>query len=203
MIFKTLKYSLCCRYVAKQGFLDVTAHDYELVFGCEVQTGMDKAARLVYGDSLMTHAMVFTGCHEEDGPGECYQKGVMTNDKCHELCHNIIMTHIMTHAMVFNGCHEEYGPGECYQKGVMTNDKCHELCHNIIMTHIMTHAMVFTGCHEEDGPGQCYQIECHDKCHESFHDNIMTLFTGYKEESGFVRVLASSTVPVPIISTVS
>lgn len=57
------------RYVAKQGFLDVTAHDYELVFGCEVQTGMDKAARLVYGDSLMTHAMVFTGCHEEDGPG--------------------------------------------------------------------------------------------------------------------------------------
>ena len=58
------------RYVAKQGFLDVTAHDYELVFGCEVQTGMDKAARLVYGDSLMTHAMVFTGCHEEDGPGK-------------------------------------------------------------------------------------------------------------------------------------
>ena len=27
-------------------------------------------ARLVYGDSLMTHAMVFTGCHEpEEGGG--------------------------------------------------------------------------------------------------------------------------------------
>jgi len=58
------------RYVAKQGFLDITAHDYELVFGVDVQTGMDKANRLVYGDSLMTHAMVFTGCHEpEEGGG--------------------------------------------------------------------------------------------------------------------------------------
>ena len=70
------------RYVAKQGFLDLTAHDYQLVFGVEVilpcffhkpnllttykvQTGMDKASRLVFGDSLMTHAMVLTGCHVE------------------------------------------------------------------------------------------------------------------------------------------
>merc|ERR1712029_508226 len=57
------------RYVAKQGFLDLTAHDYQLVFGVEVQTGMDKGSRLVFGDSLMTHAMVFTGCHEEEGVG--------------------------------------------------------------------------------------------------------------------------------------
>jgi len=55
------------RYVAKQGFLDLGAHDYQLVFGVEVQTGMDKASRLVYGDSLMTHAMVITGCHVEEG----------------------------------------------------------------------------------------------------------------------------------------
>jgi len=54
------------RYVAKQGFLDLTAHDYQLVFGVDVQTGMDKASRLVYGDSLMTHAMVLTGCHVEE-----------------------------------------------------------------------------------------------------------------------------------------
>merc|ERR1712102_73483 len=53
------------RYVAKQGFLDLTAHDYELVLGVNVQTGLDKANRLVYGDSLMTHAMVLTGCHVE------------------------------------------------------------------------------------------------------------------------------------------
>jgi bleomycin hydrolase len=43
----------------------LTAHDYQLVFGVEVQTGMDKASRLVFGDSLMTHAMVLTGCHVE------------------------------------------------------------------------------------------------------------------------------------------
>ena len=30
---------------------------------------MNKANRLVYGDSLMTHAMVLTGCHEEEGGG--------------------------------------------------------------------------------------------------------------------------------------
>ena len=33
--------------MAKQGFLDITAHDYELVFGVDVQTGMDKANRWV------------------------------------------------------------------------------------------------------------------------------------------------------------
>lgn len=55
------------RYVAKQGYLDLAAHDYQLVFGVEVQTGMDKASRLVFGDSLMTHAMVLTGCHVEEG----------------------------------------------------------------------------------------------------------------------------------------
>jgi len=55
------------RYVAKQGFLDLNAHDYQLVFGLDVQTGMDKASRLIFGDSLMTHAMVITGCHMAEG----------------------------------------------------------------------------------------------------------------------------------------
>ena len=54
------------RTIAKQGFLDLGAHDYQLVFGVEVQTGMDKANRLVYGDSLMIHAMVITRCHVEE-----------------------------------------------------------------------------------------------------------------------------------------
>jgi len=57
------------RYVAKQGFLDLEAHDYQLVFGVDVQTGMDKASRLIYGDSQMTHAMVLTGCHVDDDGG--------------------------------------------------------------------------------------------------------------------------------------
>ncbi|XP_023322851.1 bleomycin hydrolase-like [Eurytemora carolleeae] len=56
------------RYVAKQGYLDTQAHDYELVFGVDVQLGLSKDDRLIYRDSLMTHAMVLTGCHiEEDG----------------------------------------------------------------------------------------------------------------------------------------
>ena len=45
----------------------MAAHDYPLVFGVEVQTGMNKANRLVYGDSLMTHAMTLTAFHEEEG----------------------------------------------------------------------------------------------------------------------------------------
>jgi len=54
------------RYVGKQGLLDVSAHDYELVFGVDVQRGLTKSDRLIYGDSLMTHAMVITGCQVEE-----------------------------------------------------------------------------------------------------------------------------------------
>jgi len=54
------------RNVAKQGYLDLEAHDYQLVFGTDMQTVLDKESRLIYGDSLMTHAMMFTGCHIED-----------------------------------------------------------------------------------------------------------------------------------------
>ena len=36
----------------------IKAHDYKLVFGTDVQVGLDKASRLIYGDSVMTHAMV-------------------------------------------------------------------------------------------------------------------------------------------------
>merc|ERR1719245_1834671 len=65
------------RYVAKQGFLDLTAHDYPLVFGSDVQIGMDKAARLIYGDSLMTHAMVLTGCHVSGKQGEAGEEAAL------------------------------------------------------------------------------------------------------------------------------
>jgi len=57
------------RNVAKQGYLDLEAHDYKLVFGTDVQVGLDKASRLIYGDSVMTHAMMLTGCHIEDDGG--------------------------------------------------------------------------------------------------------------------------------------
>ena len=39
--------------------LDTGAFDYELIYG--VGPGMDKRTRLHMGESLMTHAMVFTG----------------------------------------------------------------------------------------------------------------------------------------------
>ena len=35
-------------------------HDYESVFGVDVHMGLSKADRLIYGDSLMTHAMMMT-----------------------------------------------------------------------------------------------------------------------------------------------
>ncbi len=43
----------------KMGAMDLNIYDYELVYGAKFQ--LDKAARLDYGDSEMTHAMVITG----------------------------------------------------------------------------------------------------------------------------------------------
>ena len=41
------------------GVMDMDLYDYNLVIGTD--TALDKGARLDYGDSAMTHAMVFTG----------------------------------------------------------------------------------------------------------------------------------------------
>jgi bleomycin hydrolase len=43
------------------GIEDLEIHDYKSLFNVEVQLGLNKADRLIYGESLMTHAMVFTG----------------------------------------------------------------------------------------------------------------------------------------------
>ena len=43
----------------KMGAMDLSIYDYESVYGTKFQ--LDKAARLGYGDSEMTHAMVITG----------------------------------------------------------------------------------------------------------------------------------------------
>ncbi|MGA3406490.1 MAG: C1 family peptidase [Candidatus Bathyarchaeia archaeon] len=43
----------------EMGAMDLSIYDYELVYGAKFQ--LDKAARLEYGDSEMTHAMVITG----------------------------------------------------------------------------------------------------------------------------------------------
>lgn len=49
------------RYASKQGLNDLKAHNYEALLGTDFQITLSKADRLLYGDSSMTHAMVFTG----------------------------------------------------------------------------------------------------------------------------------------------
>ncbi|KAB8349445.1 hypothetical protein FH972_023472 [Carpinus fangiana] len=48
-----------------RGIMDTALFDYEL--GFNVRLGMSKAERLMTGESAMTHAMVLTGVHVEDG----------------------------------------------------------------------------------------------------------------------------------------
>jgi len=48
------------RFAAKQGIEDLTIHDYKSVFGVDVANVLSKADRMIYGESKMTHAMVFT-----------------------------------------------------------------------------------------------------------------------------------------------
>ena len=49
----------------KQGLMSMESFDYATLFGTEF--GLDKAARLDYAESLMTHAMVITGVNVQNG----------------------------------------------------------------------------------------------------------------------------------------
>lgn len=49
------------RFAGKQGIEDLDIHDFKLLLGVDIQKTMSKADRLLYGESSMTHAMVFTG----------------------------------------------------------------------------------------------------------------------------------------------
>ena len=48
------------RLVGKQGIQDIKAYDFESLFGTDIQVNLTKADRLLYGDSMMVHAMAFT-----------------------------------------------------------------------------------------------------------------------------------------------
>jgi bleomycin hydrolase len=50
---------------SKLGIMDTHLLDYKLLFDVDFQ--MKKADRLLYGDSAMTHAMVFTGLQKDSG----------------------------------------------------------------------------------------------------------------------------------------
>ena len=50
-------------YLQDDGMMGIGTLDVDGLFGVPVMAGMDKAARLDYGESLMTHAMVFQGAN--------------------------------------------------------------------------------------------------------------------------------------------
>ncbi|XP_018326653.1 bleomycin hydrolase [Agrilus planipennis] len=54
------------RFASKQGIQDLAIHDFKLVFGTDIQITMSKADRLLYGESAMSHAMVFTAVYEDN-----------------------------------------------------------------------------------------------------------------------------------------
>ena len=55
-------------YLIDEGIMDLDAVDVDNLFGFPIEGGFDKAARLDYGESLMTHAMVFEGVNfDADG----------------------------------------------------------------------------------------------------------------------------------------
>lgn len=59
----------------------VHRHDYKLVFGVDVTLGLSKAERLLYGDSMMTHAMAFTAVTLD--VSNFYLKTVFYSVPCH------------------------------------------------------------------------------------------------------------------------
>ena len=61
-------------YVREEGIMDRAALDIDTLFGFPVETCMDKAARLDYGESMMTHAMVLEGVKlDDDGRPELWK----------------------------------------------------------------------------------------------------------------------------------
>ncbi|XP_076231536.1 bleomycin hydrolase isoform X2 [Calliopsis andreniformis] len=48
------------RLISKQGIGDMRSYDFQLMFGTDIHVNLTKADRLLYGDSMMVHAMAFT-----------------------------------------------------------------------------------------------------------------------------------------------
>ena len=61
-------------YVREEGIMDRAALDVDTLFGFPVETCLDKADRLDYGESMMTHAMVLEGVRfDADGKPELWK----------------------------------------------------------------------------------------------------------------------------------
>ncbi|XP_036196761.1 bleomycin hydrolase isoform X1 [Myotis myotis] len=62
----------------KLGLSDMNVYDHELVFGVSLKN-MNKAERLTFGESLMTHAMIFTAVSEKDNEDGVFTKWRVEN----------------------------------------------------------------------------------------------------------------------------
>ncbi|XP_066878108.1 bleomycin hydrolase isoform X4 [Kogia breviceps] len=62
----------------KLGLSDMNVYDHELVFGVSLKN-MNKAERLTFGESLMTHAMTFTAVSEKDDQEGAFVKWRVEN----------------------------------------------------------------------------------------------------------------------------
>ncbi|XP_053562119.1 bleomycin hydrolase [Bombina bombina] len=62
----------------KLGINDMKIFDHELVFGLSIKN-LNKAERLIFGDSLMTHAMALTAVTEKEGQEGEYEKWRVEN----------------------------------------------------------------------------------------------------------------------------
>lgn len=117
---------------SKEGSLDLQGHDYRLVYGIQRDLNLSKANRLIYGTSLMTHAMVFTGVgmenYEEASVGK--QNGTVVESK-EEIANveNIKMENI-TKWRVENSWGEDK-----HEKGylVMTNEWFREFVFEVVV----------------------------------------------------------------------
>nr|XP_031324340.1 bleomycin hydrolase isoform X2 [Camelus dromedarius] len=63
---------------SKLGLSDMNVYDHELVFGVSMKN-MNKAERLTFGESLMTHAMTFTAVSEKDDQAGSFLKWRVEN----------------------------------------------------------------------------------------------------------------------------
>ncbi|ENN72502.1 hypothetical protein HUJ04_001118 [Dendroctonus ponderosae] len=54
------------RIAGKLGIQDLNIHNFPLIFGEDIHITMSKGDRLLYGESAMTHAMVFTAVHTDE-----------------------------------------------------------------------------------------------------------------------------------------
>uniref|UniRef100_A0A8C1S765 Bleomycin hydrolase n=1 Tax=Cyprinus carpio TaxID=7962 RepID=A0A8C1S765_CYPCA len=63
---------------SKLGINDMNVFNHDLVFGISVKN-LSKAERLIFGDSMMTHAMILTAVTDKNGKEGCYEKWRVEN----------------------------------------------------------------------------------------------------------------------------